>query len=58
VIEAYVALTADHPGVPAKTHDQAVKEIAAQAGTRFDRAIVERLLEGVLHEAPPLEEVA
>jgi response regulator RpfG family c-di-GMP phosphodiesterase len=58
VIEAYVALTASHPGVPARTHDQAVNEIAAQAGTRFDRAIVERLLDDVLREAPPFEDVA
>jgi diguanylate cyclase (GGDEF)-like protein len=40
VSDAYVNMTTDHPFEPAKSHEQALSELEASSGTRFDGMIV------------------
>jgi diguanylate cyclase (GGDEF)-like protein len=40
VVDAYVDMTSDRSFAPAKSHEQAIAELAALSGTRFDGMIV------------------
>jgi len=40
VVDAYGAMTSDRPYRDAKSHDEAMAEIAAGSGTQFDPAVV------------------
>jgi putative nucleotidyltransferase with HDIG domain len=45
IVDAYDAMTSDRPYRRAMTHEDAVREIAAEAGTQFDPKVVEKFLE-------------
>lgn len=49
--EAYDAMTSDRPWRKARTHEEAIEELRAQAGGQFDPAVVTAFLE--LFEAVP-----
>jgi len=49
VADAYEAMTSDRPYRRAMSHDQATAELRRHAGTQFDPAVVEALLEALRH---------
>jgi HD-GYP domain-containing protein (c-di-GMP phosphodiesterase class II) len=50
--DAYIAMTASRPYRPALTPDEAVAELRAGAGTKFDPEVIDALLDLLGHNAP------
>ncbi len=50
--DAYIAMTASRPYRPAMTPDEAVAELRAGAGTKFDPEVIDALLDLLGHNAP------
>ena len=55
VVDAYDAMTSDRPYRKAISHEEAVQEIVANAGTQFDPAVVE-VFRSVIERVPLVDE--